>query len=153
MIFSKETICLTSSKHSDLSTECLNSSERQLKACSAVLFHSFVIALVLVLHDDVAGSVCEEHAQFMYVMNRTKCDNHESGNGRRSILYGCKTIAMTSWIHMRYALWDTHDADNEGLIKQYANVWTRMRGILWEWFDPLFGISKLKCGYFWEPAS
>jgi hypothetical protein len=63
--FSYEAICLATSKRPDSSTERLSSSQRQLKACSAVISHSFVLALVLVPRDDVAESVSKENARFM----------------------------------------------------------------------------------------
>jgi hypothetical protein len=63
--FSSEAICLASSKCPDLSTEHLSSSQRQLKPCSAAISHSIVLALVLVLRDDVAESVSKENAWFM----------------------------------------------------------------------------------------
>ena len=63
--FSWEAICLASSKRPDSLNERLYSSQRQLKACSAVISHSFVLALVLVTHDDVAGSVFKVNPQFM----------------------------------------------------------------------------------------
>jgi len=56
---------LASSKRPDLSTECLRSSQRQLKACSAVICHSLVFALVCVPRDDVAGSVSKQNARFI----------------------------------------------------------------------------------------
>ena len=55
-------ICLGSSKRPDSLTEYLESLQRQLKACSAAISHSFVRALVLVPWDDVAGSVSKENA-------------------------------------------------------------------------------------------
>jgi len=63
--FSRGTICLASSKRHDSSTERLSSSRSQLRACSAVISHSFVLALVLVRRDDVTGSVSKENARFM----------------------------------------------------------------------------------------
>ena len=62
--FSEEAICLASSKRPDSSTACLSSSQRQLKACSAVISHSVVLALVFIPHNDVAGSVSKEKARF-----------------------------------------------------------------------------------------
>jgi len=62
--FSKETICLASSKCTDSLMESLSSSRRELKASSAVISHSFVLDPVLVPRDDVAGSVCKENAWF-----------------------------------------------------------------------------------------
>jgi len=58
-------MCLASSKHPDSSTECLGSSQRQLKACSVVISRSFVLALVFVPCGDVTGLVSNENAQFM----------------------------------------------------------------------------------------
>ena len=63
--FNYEAIGLASSKRPESSTERLSSSQRQLKACSAVISHSFVLALVLVPRDDVAESVSKENSPFM----------------------------------------------------------------------------------------
>jgi len=84
--FSLEAICLASSKRPDSSTERVSSSQRQLKACSAVISHLFVLALGLAPHDDVAGSVSKECTQFIYGMNLTLCINHKSGDGRRRVV-------------------------------------------------------------------
>jgi len=56
---------LALSRHPDSSTERLSSSQRQPKACSAVISHLFVLALFLVPRDDITGSVSKENAQFM----------------------------------------------------------------------------------------
>ena len=58
-------MCLVSSKRHDSSTIRLNSSQRQLQVCSAVVSHLFVLAPVLVPLDDVAGLVSTENARFM----------------------------------------------------------------------------------------
>jgi hypothetical protein len=63
--FSWEAIWLASSQGPDSSTELLSSSQRQLKACSAVISDMFVFAQVLVSRDDVAESVSNKNAQFM----------------------------------------------------------------------------------------
>jgi len=38
---------------------------------------------------------------------------------------------------MRYAFRDPRDVEIERASKHFANVWRRMREILWEWYDPL----------------
>jgi hypothetical protein len=63
--FSWEAICLASSKRPDSSTELLSSSQRQLKACPAVISHSFIHVLVLVPRDEVAEWESMENARFM----------------------------------------------------------------------------------------
>ena len=65
LLVSWDTICLPISKRPDSSTEHLCSSQRQLKACSAVKSRSFDLALVLVPHNEVAGLGSMEKAQFM----------------------------------------------------------------------------------------
>jgi len=58
-------MCIASCKRPDLSTECLGSSQRQLKACSAAISHKFVIAQVLVPRNDVTGLISMENARLM----------------------------------------------------------------------------------------
>jgi len=133
-------MCLASSKHFELLNEHLSSSQRQLKACFAVISHSSVLALVLITYDDVAESVNKDTAPFMYGTNLTQSDNHQFGNGHRRGLWGCQTIAVMSWIQMQYAFWDPWDVKIERVIKLFANVCRRMREILCEWKDPVWKI-------------
>ena len=58
-------MCLALTKRPDLSTERLSSSQRQQKACSVVISHLFVFALVPVPCDEVTGSESRENAQFI----------------------------------------------------------------------------------------
>jgi len=74
----------------------------------------------------------------MYGSNLTYCDNHKSGSGHRRVLWGCKTIAVMSWMQMRYAFWDPRDVRMKWAIKHFANMCRWIRDILRELYDPAF---------------
>jgi hypothetical protein len=133
--FSFGIICCASSKCPDLSTERFSSSQRQLNACSVFISHLIVLALVLVPRDDVLGSVSKENAQFMLRRNFTKGDNQTSGNWCRRVMWGCKTIAVMSWMLMRYSFRNPGYVDIERAIEYFPTVWRRTRDITQKGLD------------------
>ena len=56
---------LALSKHPALLNEQFSSSQGEVKAFSTVMSHSFVVAVVLVCSNDIAGSESKENAPFM----------------------------------------------------------------------------------------
>jgi len=66
-------------------------------------------------------------------MNFTNSVNHKSGNVRRRVIRGCKTIAATCLMDMQYSVHDSRDVKNERAIKHFANVGRRMKEILQNW--------------------
>jgi len=56
------------------------------------------------------------------------------------VLWGCKPIAMTSWMQMEYDFRDSRDVQNERVIKHFGKEWRRMREILPAWSDPVLEI-------------
>lgn len=59
-----------------------------------------------------------------------KRDNNQSDNGDRSVLYGCITFAVMSWIQMGYGFDDPRDFEIDRVKKHLAYQGRRMRVIL-----------------------
>lgn len=59
-------------KRCGVSTECLNSSQRQLTRCVAVISHSFAFTLLLVPCHGIAGSVSKKYLLFIKIIPTQK---------------------------------------------------------------------------------